>query len=107
MAAPRVQAFSVFTCAFLLLCCSSEAPDDQLGKLKLVPDDPSDLPLTGLSADLRDRFLRGDALFEHQFSDARGLGPVFIRQSCNSCHEQDGRSPGAVRKMVLVNSDGR
>ena len=49
----------------------------------------------------------GDALFERPFNDALGLGPVYIRQSCNSCHNGDARGPGAVRKMVLVDSDGR
>jgi len=106
MSAQRVQTFSSFLCTFLLLSCSSEAPD-KLGKLKLVGDDPSDLPLSGLTLDWTDRFLDGDALFERPFSDALGLGPVYIRQSCNSCHAGDARGPGAVRKMVLVDSDGR
>ncbi|HKP62391.1 MAG TPA: di-heme oxidoredictase family protein [Polyangiales bacterium] len=87
------------------MSCSSEAPD-KLGKLKLVSADPSDLRLAGLSEEWTDRFFQGDALFERPFSDALGLGPVYIRQSCNSCHAGDGRGPGAVRKMVLIDTDG-
>ena len=41
------------------------------------------------------------------FRDFQGLGPLYIRQSCGSCHAGDGRGPGAVRKMVLVDEDGR
>ena len=105
MSAQRAQAFANFLCIFLLLACSGEAPD-KLGNLKLVGDDPSDLHLSGLAADWTDRFFEGDALFERLFSAPLGLGPVYIRQSCNSCHQGDGRGPGAVRKMVLIDSDG-
>lgn len=49
---------------------------------------------------------RWGRLFEAVFRDAQGLGPVYIRQSCASCHADDARGPGTVRKMVLVGDDG-
>jgi CxxC motif-containing protein (DUF1111 family) len=108
MALRRAQFVAGFVCLYLLLACnhSSEAPDD-LGDLQLVSADPSDLQLGQLSSDWTQRFHRGDGLFELPFSDTQGLGPVYIRQSCNSCHAADSRGPGVVRKMVVVDSDGQ
>ncbi len=63
-------------------------------------EDPSDAPLSALSADERVRFARGDALFEQPFADAQGLGPHYVHRSCVSCHEDDARGPGAVRRIV-------
>lgn len=101
----RLKCPTVIACLFLLLACNGEKPD-KLGDLQLVSADPSDLALAKLPADWSDRFLRGDALFEQPFKDNQGLGPVYIRQSCNSCHAADSRGPGAVRKMVVVDADG-
>jgi CxxC motif-containing protein (DUF1111 family) len=108
MAAPVNQYLLVFTCVCLLLACSSRAEEpDPLEGLTLVSADPSDVALADLSRDWTQRFNRGDTLFELPFRESQGLGPIFIRQSCNACHEADGRGPGAVRKMVLVAADGR
>lgn len=59
-----------------------------------------------LTAAQEARFARGDTAFERVFRDADGLGPVFIRASCASCHAGDGKGPGVVRRMALVGSDG-
>jgi CxxC motif-containing protein (DUF1111 family) len=101
----RATYYAVIACLFPLLACNSEKPD-KLGDLELVSADPSDLALFQLPGEWLDRFHRGDALFEQPFKDNQGLGPVYIRQSCNSCHAADSRGPGAVRKMVLVDADG-
>jgi CxxC motif-containing protein (DUF1111 family) len=108
MRARRGQFLAGFICVFLLLACSTGTapPRDKLGELTLKSADRSDLPLADLPAEWSDRFISGDALFEQPFSDVQGLGPVYIRQRCNSCHKADGRGPGAVRKMVVVDSDG-
>jgi len=68
--------------------------------LTVVKEDPSDLPLSGLSDDERQRFKDGDALFELPFRASMGLGPLYIRASCAACHADDGRGPGAVTKMA-------
>lgn len=61
--------------------------------------DRTDLPVAGINDEERDAFDRGDALFEVVLREADGLGPVFIRKSCESCHRGDGRGPGTVAKL--------
>jgi CxxC motif-containing protein (DUF1111 family) len=68
--------------------------------LTLVREDPSDAPLAGLTADERVRFVRGDAHFEEPFAETQGLGPHYVHRSCTSCHEDDARGPGVVRRIV-------
>jgi CxxC motif-containing protein (DUF1111 family) len=85
----------------------AEAPkDDPLAGLTIVSADPSGAPLRELDTAWRKRFDRGDALFEQLLSESQGLGPVYIRQACASCHADDARGPGVVRKMVLIGDDG-
>lgn len=104
---PRVPPLSFpLACCLALTACSSERADP-LDGLTLVASDRSDLALGKLDAEWQARFDEGDFLFELPFQDFQGLGPLYIRQSCNSCHENDSRGPGAVRKMVLVDGDGR
>jgi CxxC motif-containing protein (DUF1111 family) len=96
-------------CASILLCLAACAQDPEANGLEgitLVREDPGGRPLAKLPEEWLMRFRAGDALFEHSYLDAQGLGPVFIRSSCVSCHEDDARGPGAVRKMVLVDDDG-
>lgn len=108
MSLRRVQLLIILSCQFQLLACESNTPDDGgLGDLELVRADVSDLALPKLPARWDAQFRRGDAVFEQPFRDNQGLGPVYIRQSCNSCHAADSRGPGAVRKMVLVGDDGQ
>lgn len=74
--------------------------------LVLVGADPSDAPLAELSEEWLARFADGDALFEHPMREGDGLGPVYIRQSCASCHADDAKGPGSVTKLVIVEPDG-
>ncbi|MEZ4411196.1 MAG: di-heme oxidoredictase family protein, partial [Polyangiales bacterium] len=69
-------------------------------------DDPTDLPVAGLSPDEAARFDRGDARFSQVFRASQGLGPVYIRASCAACHAGDGRGPGFVERAVAVGPDG-
>src|SRR3954463_8934610 len=92
--------------AFGLLGCGDEAAKDPLAGLTVVHEDASGAPISGLSAKWMDRFTAGDALFDKTYFYAQGLGPVYIRQSFAGCHGGDGRGPGAVRKMVLIDADG-
>src|SRR5690606_10027485 len=77
-----------------------------LDGLILVSDDPPDNPLPNLSEDWQRRFDDGDVAFEAVFRPSQGLGPIYIRHSCASCHADDARGPGAVRKMIHVEADG-
>jgi CxxC motif-containing protein (DUF1111 family) len=67
-----------------------------------------DVPLHGLSADWVTRFNQGDTLFEIVLRDADGLGPLYTRQFCGACHDdEDGlRGPGFAQKMSVVEADG-
>ncbi len=65
-----------------------------------------DVPLDGLSSADIARFNDGDTLFGIPFRPIDGLGPLFIRSSCASCHAEAGRGPGLVQKMVVVDEDG-
>jgi CxxC motif-containing protein (DUF1111 family) len=59
-----------------------------------------------VSADWVSEFNRGDALFDLVARQADGLGPLYTRQACSSCHEGALRGPGFVQKFALVLGDG-
>jgi CxxC motif-containing protein (DUF1111 family) len=103
--AVRLRCNLWYLLAFVAGCGGSE-PADPLAGLTVVPEDPSDNPFAGLDAEWHDRFVAGDALFEAVFRESQGLGPVYVRHSCGSCHADDARGPGSVRNMVLVGDDG-
>lgn len=83
-----------------LVACS---PRQDTGRVVRV--DRSDLPLEKASDAERARFADGDALFEATLREADGLGPLYIRASCTACHRADGRGPGQVGKMAVVEDD--
>jgi CxxC motif-containing protein (DUF1111 family) len=87
----------------LLAACAGAGDDtaDPLAGLTLVTEDPSDSPIDDLSDEWMDRFTAGDAHFEASLRATQGLGPAYIRPSCNSCHAEDARGPGIVTKMVV------
>lgn len=87
--------------------CSSETEaSDPLDGLTIVGEDPTDIPLRGASEKLVSRFLTGDLLFDAVFREPDGLGPLYIRSACGSCHAAASRGPGAVQKVALVGPDG-
>src|SRR5580658_13193 len=67
-----------------------------------------DVPIVGIGSDAVANFNDGDALFEVILREADGLGPLYTRQSCGSCHDdEDGlRGPGSAQKMSEVEADG-
>ena len=72
----------------------------------IVIEDPIGAPIRDLTPELDDSFLKGDKIFDARFRATQGLGPLYIRQSCASCHASDGKGPGFVTKMVIVAADG-
>jgi CxxC motif-containing protein (DUF1111 family) len=106
MRAPSTTIVLAATTAALALGCAESSEDDAFEGLTLIHADASDLPLPGLDPDVRTRFDEGDTLFEAVFREGQGLGPLYIRQSCASCHADDARGPGSVLKMALVGQDG-
>ena len=69
-------------------------------------DDQFDVPVSGLSDADRAGFFKGDNLFDLSLRDYDGLGPLYTRTSCGSCHDKGVRGPGLVQKMVVVDADG-
>lgn len=68
--------------------------------------DVFDAPLPGLTRDEVDRFDAGDIAFSTPLKQSDGLGPLYTRSSCDSCHAQGVRGPGVVQKMAVVEADG-
>lgn len=89
-----------------LLCLWAAACGPVPTEPTLVTDTSSDLPLKGLSDEWLTQFQEGDALFELPYREADGLGPLYIRSSCNACHRQAGRGPGVVTRLRQVDADG-
>jgi CxxC motif-containing protein (DUF1111 family) len=80
-----------FACTLMLLVAAIYSCDS------LIPEAPaeSDLldgPTEGLSTSEQSRFLKGDIAFNDEvFTPQLGLGPVFVANSCGSCHAGDGK----------------
>lgn len=68
-----------------------------MGCEELLPEAPAenevlDGPIAGLSPEGQRRFLAGDIAFnDEKFTPETGLGPVFVANSCGSCHVGDGK----------------
>lgn len=64
---------------------------------KLAPHEPAedeilDGPVEGLSNQQYAQFLKGDIAFNDEvFTAQTGLGPIFVANSCGSCHAGDGK----------------
>jgi CxxC motif-containing protein (DUF1111 family) len=91
-----------------MLVGHASEPDDS-GKANKPGD-----ALPGLTPDQRALFEIGEAEFEHEFTPSEGLGPVFIEQSCVTCHSLGGIGGGdslensnhLVRRFATFNPDG-
>lgn len=69
-----------------LLACKKAFPPET------AEDEILDGPIDGLTAQEKQQFLRGDAAFnEDIFTAKNGLGPLFVANSCGSCHAGDGK----------------
>ncbi len=96
----------------LLVACQEQdahgaSPPLAASPLVLVREDPSDAPIADLDDASLLRFTLGDARFELPFRESQGLGPLYIHRSCTSCHEDDARGPGAVRRLAFVGDGER
>ena len=59
-----------------------------------APDDDSilDGPIEGLTTEQKKMFIKGDIAFNDEiFTSANGLGPIFVANSCGTCHAGDGK----------------
>jgi CxxC motif-containing protein (DUF1111 family) len=64
-----------------------------------------DVPLAKLPDALRAEFNDGDLAFSTPLREGDGLGPLYTRSSCDSCHSNAVRGPGLVQKMSVVEAD--
>lgn len=72
--------------AFVSVGCETFEPEAPLDNELL------DGPVEGLSESENIRFLRGDVAFNDEiFTASTGLGPLFVANSCGSCHPGDGK----------------
>ena len=71
---------------FVYVSCSKILP-------KLPKDDEIlDGPIEGLTSEQNKMFLRGDVAFNDEiFKQENGLGPLFVANSCGTCHAGDGK----------------
>mgnify|MGYP003328701775 CR=1 FL=1 len=79
----------LFISAFVIItvACEHQSP--------LIADESQTLdgPVDGLTSDEILNHLQGDDIFNGRtFTSSNGLGPIFVAQSCNSCHRGDGKS---------------
>lgn len=73
-------------CMVAVFSCENFEPDAPLDHELL------DGPVPGLTESENIRFLRGDVAFNDEvFTPAKGLGPLFVANSCGSCHPGDGK----------------
>lgn len=62
------------------------------GPKAAAEEDLLDGPIEGLSSQEKEQFLRGDRSFNDEiFTKENGLGPIFVANSCGSCHAGDGK----------------
>jgi CxxC motif-containing protein (DUF1111 family) len=107
--AVRLVSFSCFALGLSLVACSSSSPSGE--SAKAAPPvathlDSFDVPIGGLARSWVADFNDGDLLFSTPLREADGLGPLYTRQACASCHGQGVRGPGLVQKMAVVEDDG-
>lgn len=86
MKVPMKRIILLFTCLLFIYGCK-----------EIMPSGPAeaevlDGPVEGLSTAERHQFLKGDVAFnEDVFTPQNGLGPLFVSNSCGSCHAGDGK----------------
>jgi len=96
--------------ALVLGACSANSNETEPASSNEVPNDSSltisDVPLARATSEELDDFARGDVLFSLPERSADGLGPLYTRDNCGSCHNNAARGPGFVQKMSVVEDDG-
>jgi CxxC motif-containing protein (DUF1111 family) len=93
----------------LLCCCLALVPgacESNASQPQGVTEDGVDLPLRSATSEQKTAFRVGDGLFGTPLRPSDGLGPLYIRDNCESCHREGGRGPGTVQKVAWVAADG-
>ncbi len=76
----------LFLLVILVVSCEETFPSEP-GEDELL-----DGPISGLTLEEERQFLAGDIAFNDDiFTVSKGLGPIFVANSCGSCHAGDGK----------------
>lgn len=76
---------------FAIICLVAIVSCEKLEPLAPSEDEVLDGQLEGLTLAEQGQFLRGDEAFSEVFTSSKGLGPLFVANSCVSCHAGDGK----------------
>jgi CxxC motif-containing protein (DUF1111 family) len=77
---------------FLLFAIAAFVSCEKLLPKAEADDKLLDGPIDGLTPEQNKRFLRGDVAFNDEiFTTEKGLGPLFVANSCGTCHAGDGK----------------
>jgi CxxC motif-containing protein (DUF1111 family) len=77
---------ALLSCIVYLVACTKFEP------ALPAADQVLDGPVDGLTFEQNAQFLAGDRAFNAEiFTAAKGLGPLFVSNSCGSCHAGDGK----------------
>jgi CxxC motif-containing protein (DUF1111 family) len=109
-----LRQLAAFICGLLAVSCSDSAGDSGSHSANDIDASttlqsalsPVDVPIRGVGSEWEAEFNAGDTLFDLIAREADGLGPLFTRQACSSCHSEALRGSGLVEKMVVVLADG-
>ena len=104
---PRPRILACFTSLALAAC--SSAPSEETGARPAhtaTSVEEFDVPIAGVAPEFLADFNDGDLLFSTPMREADGLGPLYTRSACSSCHDKANRGPGLVQKMSVVDADG-
>src|SRR5215471_20809794 len=99
-------------CGLVLAACSSSSSGGPAGPSSTPEPEPTahvdsfDIPIRGIDRAWTADFNDGDLLFSTPLREADGLGPLYTRQACSSCHQEGVRGPGLVQKVSIVDDDG-
>ena len=86
----RCKHYLVLT--LLVILAGALASCDKLLPKAEADDQLLDGPIEGLSPEQNQRFLRGDIAFNDDiFTIEKGMGPLFVANSCGTCHAGDGK----------------
>ncbi len=105
-----LTSFCFGSLTLLLGACSSSSDKTDSPSTSESPIDTSltisDVAIGKATSAELDDFADGDVLFSLPERNADGLGPLYTRDNCGSCHTNAARGPGFVQKMSVVEADG-
>lgn len=105
---PSLRPVLLLSAAFCAGCGGGNAPSSTttVPPVDVAHVDPFDVNIGGVTSPYYDAFNNGDIAFDTPLRDGDGLGPLYTRASCDSCHADGVRGPGLVQKMSVVEADG-